>query len=294
MPGASNPLRRLGIKAALVAREVSDLGLSTSSAIVATSVRVAAQDRRDRRAQGGRATSRGPGDLVGVDRVVEAGSVVGAHCRFAEADLELRFLADDLVRLTWGPGTPPPPWAVNPPSPGGPTSSTPVPVAAPQVSVAPDGGGWVVRTAALRVVVAADGAVRFFDADGRLVRHELPPLRRGAARTFRQVLRTDERVAGLGEQAGSVDLRGTTHRLWNRDPGGAWGPGQDPLYCGIPVTVGLHPDGDVLGFFDNSFEADVRIAGPGSPGPSEVTFAGGQLRHYVATGPLPRALTRYA
>jgi len=67
------------------------------------------------------------------------------------------------------------------------------------------------------------------------VRTELAPLRRGPVRTHRAVLRDGERISGLGEQASPVDLRGTTHRLWNRDPGGAWGPGTDPLYCAIPV-----------------------------------------------------------
>ncbi len=103
-------------------------------------------------------------------------------------------------------------------------------------------------------------------------------------------------MAGLGEQASPVDLSGSTHRLWNRDPGGAWGPGQDPLYCGIPVLVGLHPDGDVLVFHENPADATVRIdaARPplgGSPG-LRVTFAGGPLRHLVVAGPLPRLLER--
>ena len=148
-------------------------------------------------------------------------------------------------------------------------------------------------TRQLRVEVSPDGEVRYFGAGGALLRHELPPLRRGPRRTARQVLRPGERVAGLGEQASPVDLRGTTHRLWNRDPGGAWRPGQDPLYCAIPVMVGLHPDGDVLVFHENPYQATVRIddgAGRRARSPSPA----GLLRHYVMAGPLPHCSTATA
>jgi alpha-glucosidase len=291
MPGASDPIGRLVRKASLVVRTVADVGPSTLAAMATSSVRSAVGRRRDRRADAGPATSRGPGDLLSADAVVDAGETVGARCRFAEAELELRFLADDLVRLTWGPGEPPLPWALVDPDVGsGPATAG---------SVAVDGaGGCVVATPALRVVVGGDGSVRFFAPGGALLRHELPPLRRAATRTARFVLRPSERLSGLGEQASTVDLRGTVHRLWNRDPGGAWGPGEDPLYCGIPVIVGLHPAGDVLAFYENPYEAVVRIdaadEGVGSSPRAELTFAGGTLRHYVTAGPLPRLVTRYA
>jgi alpha-glucosidase len=102
----------------------------------------------------------------------------------------------------------------------------------------------------------------------------------------------------LGEQASTVDLRGSKHRLWNRDPGGAWGPGQDPLYCGIPVLVGLHTSGNVLTFYENTYEAQVTAGegalGAGLPVQVDVAFAGGVLRHYVTTGSLPHVMDRYS
>ncbi len=137
----------------------------------------------------------------------------------------------------------------------------------------------------------------FRGPDDRLLRRELPPLRRGAARTARFELRPGERVAGLGEQASPVTLRGTTHRLWNRDPGGAWGPGDDPLYLCVPVLLGLHADGDVLAFFENPHEATVRVDGAAPVAADarvELTFCGGTDRHYVAAGTLPRLLERYS
>lgn len=309
-------------------REASDLGSATSALVVANTMRMAAGGMRDRRAEDGSATARTPGRLLSaeplfldrsaldgslLDEAAAAGSEpVGLRCHFAESELEVRFVRDDVVRLTWGSDDPPIPWALAAPlglsSPTGPVSVTTG--AAARGGVGParasqerdagdsDGPACSAATASMRVVVSPDGEVRIFGAGGALLRHELPPLRRGATRTVRQMLRTGERVAGLGEQASPVDLRGTTHRLWNRDPGGAWGPGQDPLYCAFPVMVGLHPDGDVLVFHDNPYEALVRIDGVaghvGTRPRAEVTFTGGALVHYVVAGPLPRLLDRYS
>ena len=301
MPGDRNPIRKAALKVALALREVSDLGPGTSAAIVSKSLEMSVRQRRDGRAEDRWAARRGPGELLSVEPLAIGDEpVAGVRCCFSEGDLELRFLDDDLVRATWGPGDLPVPWALA-------NHAEPVlagraegPVVSVVVEYADHGegvSGCSVTSPALRVSVAADGTVRYFDHQGALLRHELPPLRRGASRTARHLLRPGERVSGLGEQGSSVDLRGTIHRLWNRDPGGAWGPGQDPLYCGIPVLVGLHPDGDVLAFYENSYEATVRIDGEGSRIGSalhtEITFAGGMLRHYLAVGPLPRLLERY-
>lgn len=302
MPGTSSPVRRALMKLVLSVREVADLGPATSAAIVANSVRMAAAKRRDERAAGRPGPTRGPGRLVSVDpldasdpafHALGGGTgVVGARCRFTESELEVVFLADDVVRVSWGAGEPPLPWALAQPG----QALDPVNVTVG--GEGPDGGGVTLASGALAVEVAADGSVRVVDRAGNLVRHSLPPLRRGPARTARSLLRPGERVCGLGEQASPLDLRGTTHRLWNRDPGGAYGPGEDPLYCGIPVLVGLHPEGDVLSFFENPYDATVRIdAAEGRPGTTpmaELTFSGGMLREYVVGGPLPRLLERYS
>jgi alpha-glucosidase len=293
MPGASSPIRRGFLKLVLSLREVVDLGPSTSVAIVANTLRTEARRRQDDRAEAGSATTRAPGRLSGVEVLGGAdadgsGPVVGARCLFSEAELEVVFVGEDLVRLSWGPADPPVPWAID-------RSAS---LGTPTVTVSAEASGCTLESAALRVVVGPAGAVSYFDGAGVLLRHELPPLRRGAARTARHLLRPGERVSGLGEQAGPVDLRGTTHRLWNRDPGGAWGPGQDPLYCSIPVMVGLHPEGDVLSFYENTYDAVVRVdastARLGASAAVELTFSGGMLRHYVAIGPLPGLLDRYS
>lgn len=323
MPGASNPIRRGLLKAVLATREVVALGPATFAAIVANSLRTEQRRRRDDRSEWRAATTRGPGRLLGaspLDLVAaglgDAGSLggvgakaaasphgadpldpggrgiarpVGARCRFTEAELEVVFLTADMVRLSWGPAEPPVPWALAPAPPSG---------WGAEVSVEALDDGCLLVSAALRVEVSVDGEVRVRRPDGTLVRRELAPLRRGAVRLARFELRDGERVSGLGEQASPLDLRGTDHRLWNRDPGGAWGPGDDPLYCPMPVLVGLHPEDDVLSFYENSYDATVRIGSPPrAPGPPprvELAFSGGMLRHYLAVGPLPSVLERYA
>ena len=78
------------------------------------------------------------------------------------------------------------------------------------------------------------------------------------------------------------------HSLWNRDPGGSWGPGTDPLYMPLPVLVGVHPDGDVLSFDDNPTDGTVTFSGH----EVELRFAGGCMRRHVVVGSLSDLVTR--
>jgi len=287
----------LALKTVLAYHEVADLGASTAGAIVTNTVRTEAQRRRDVRSDGMPATARGPGRLTGLEPLPtlagpgnsHSDACAGARCTFTEADLEVVFLADDVARVTWGPGPAPFPWAL----------AEPRTLQGSSVRLTGDvEQGVVLESGRMTLHVGPDGALSWRNRAAQVVRRELPPLRRGASRTARFELRDGERVCGLGEQASPADLRGTVHRLWNFDPGGVWGPGQDPLYCSIPVLVGLHPDGDVLAFYENSHDATVRID-PGAAKPAgtpraELAFAGGVLRHYVICAPLPRLIERYS
>ena len=290
MSDARSSMRRAVDKGRLALREIVELGPRTMAAVAVGTVQSGIEARRADRITGAAATTRSVGIMTAAEGLTGPEGPVGLRCWFTEGDLEVRFVADDAAVLTWGPSAAPVPWGRSPD--GGP----PGPTAPVELVTGPVDRGARAYAAGLSVTVGPDGAVRFHNAAGRLVRHELAPLRRGPTRTVRSRLRRGERVAGLGEQASPVDLSGTTHRLWNRDPGGAWGPGQDPLYCGIPVLVGLHPDGDVLVFHQNPADATVRIdaARPPLGGSSglRVTFAGGPLRHVVVAGPLPRLLER--
>ena len=194
-------------------------------------------------------------------------------------------VAPDMVRLSWGPDDEPIGWATSP------APQVPAPI---QVDVTVDDGAVIVATPDLTVRVDADG-VTIVDGAGHLRYHELAPLRRGAARTYRRRLRPAESLSGLGEQAVGLDLRGTTLRLWNRDPGGAWGPGQNPLYASIPVTVSRSAAGCTLAFVENSYDAELTTGPPSDDAPVDVEmrFVGGMVRTWVVVGDHAAVLERY-
>ena len=221
-----------------------------------------------------------------------------AQFHFERARLEVSFLAADVVRVSWGPGPDPVPYAVTGDLCG------PVPEAqAHPLDVLRADGAWVLRTSVLEVTVSPDGSMRTARPGGTLLRHESAPVRIGPGWEQSFSMRAGERMCGLGEQASGVDLRGGTYTLWNTDPGGSWGPGRNPLYAGFPVVVSTHPDGALLAFYENSTRATFRFAEPGAPdtarerGDAEtatVRFGGGVLRRYLVAGSLPRLLDRYS
>jgi alpha-glucosidase len=265
------------------------LGLQTVGLIVADSARRAASHRRSRRAPG-----RDAPVLPGVLRRVDAWHPTpgAATFHFDSAQLEVAFLATDVVRVSWGPGPAPVPYAI-----ADDVSWSARGVQAHPIDALRSDSAWVLRSDALEVTVAPEGGVRAAIPGGPVLRQASAPVRRGSTWTLSFTIRPDERLCGLGEQAAGVDLRGGTYRLWNRDPGGSWGPGTTPLYLGIPVLVSTHPEGDVVVFFENSTNAVYRLGGPhaerGCEDTASVTFAGGLARQYLVAGPVPRALDRY-
>lgn len=209
---------------------------------------------------------RGAGPLAG-----------GAQFRFDHADLEIRFLAADLVRVTWSPGTLPIPYALAEKD-------------WPEVPSRLDetAGCWAVASEDLRIEVEPDGSLRFLDSSGRVFRKDAPPLRRGEEVTLRTTLEREDHCYGLGSRAGPLDLRGRTYQMWNRDPGGSYGHGDDPIYVCIPVYLAVGADSSYLVFHENPFRGTLAFGEA-----VEARFEGGALRYYVIPGPPPRALERY-
>jgi alpha-glucosidase len=83
----------------------------------------------------------------------------GGRCRFQHMTLEAQFLAPDLLRMTWLPGTLPVPYAVLR------TEWSP-----PPVRVRQGGTGCQLHSDLLRAEIDMDGSVRVRDAGGRLLR----------------------------------------------------------------------------------------------------------------------------
>lgn len=212
------------------------------------------------------------GKLIGCE-----GRPAGADIRFKHALLEIRFVTDDIARLTWRPGADPAPYGL-------------VQREWPEVKTrcSESAGGWSVSSSALTVTVAAESGIEFTDAAGLLVRREHLPTRRGEEWRHEVELPPEAQVCGLGEHTGSMNVRGSRRRLWNTDPMTAYGPDRDPLYLGIPVLQILGTETQHLAFYENSFPATVD----GRQGLT-LHFEGGALRYYVIPGAPRHTLTRY-
>ncbi|MBN1483462.1 MAG: alpha-glucosidase [Chloroflexia bacterium] len=219
------------------------------------------------------------GDWQGPGRLQEAvPAPAGADVRFQWARLELRFLAPDLLRVTWHPGQLPADYAL-------------APNEWPEVSptLRRDGDGWCLDSQELSVALSAEGGLSFFSAAGELLHRAEPPQWRGPAWRQEAPLDEQERIYGLGERAAGLNLRPGEYAMWNRDPGGSYTPGIDPLYICLPLYLGLHPGGSYLLFYENSHAGHFRFAER-----AEVHFEAGCPRYYLIPGPPARALERYA
>jgi len=274
--------RRALLKAQLALREVSALSPRTVGAIAVNTLTMTVRDahwwlrhRAPRRAVS-------LGTVTGATPIADG---AGLAVTFERGTLHVHALSDSLVRIAWGPGRAPIDVATRDADLDAPTDV--------RVDVAV-GGTCALVTPRARVEVDGDG-VRVLDELGRRRYEELPPLARGTRRVLRRVLREGERVCGLGEQASALDLTGGTHRLWNHDPGGTWGPGQDPLYCAVPVTVGLHPTGPVWALHEVTVEATVTVGAVAHASHGvQVEVQDGALVTYVALGELDEVLTAAA
>ncbi|UFP95548.1 DUF4968 domain-containing protein [Gloeobacter morelensis MG652769] len=209
----------------------------------------------------------------------------GVHCRFEHSELTVRFLAVDLVRCDWLSERLPVPYAI---------ARDEWPAVAVEVQAGAQ--GIEATTGAMRVRVTPDGRVRFADADGRILRAELPPDHQRGGWVHRVSLAEEERIYGLGERAAPLNLRqardagggATAFQMWNFDMAGRYGPGADPLYISIPLYISLQPQGSYLVFYENSFPAAFTFKQE-----AVAAFEGGALRYYVGIGPVEKLLERY-
>ena len=206
--------------------------------------------------------------------------------------LEIRLLAPNLARVRYlqaDSDTPDPvPYAIRKPL----SAWAPVPFVAIQN---PD--AYLIQTSDMTVGVhLTTGRVFYAQVDGVLLRADLDVgwAITGACR-HRVALSEGEALFGLGERATPHDRRGRTHVMWNVDPAG-YRDGDDPINMVIPALVGTVPNGEgtasYLALYENPYYG-VFDLGEGSPDIAEHRFTGGELRTYVAVGPLPDLLERY-
>ncbi|MFC9342794.1 TIM-barrel domain-containing protein [Streptomyces sp. NPDC057021] len=260
--------------------------------------------------------ARVPGPASGAEAAPGGGTV-----RFARSSLRIRVSSGGTVFWGWDGADPLPSYAL--------AGEAPEPD--PRASLEPDtDGGWRIVAERVTVAVSRHGAVEIRTPGGVMLRRDLPPrwwepVARAAAPgaepgrggrpvagaapsdgAVRWVQRSevpaDARFFGLGGRSAGPRLRDGAYRLWNTDPKGSFGPGDDPLYLTMPVQFVVSDAGTHLAFHDNSWDGRVTLAegeeGAGSghdrPGTSEVRMGGGPLRCWVVVGTPARVLHGWA
>ncbi|MEU9355563.1 glycoside hydrolase family 31 protein [Streptomyces griseoloalbus] len=255
---------------------------------------------RRRRADATGLPPRGPerARVPGTVREVEPG-LGGGLIRFSRSELRIFVAVNGAVFWGWDGAAPEPSYAL--------AGRCPDPD--PRAALEPDKeGGWRVVAERVTVVVSRHGAVEVLTPGGVPLRRDLPPrwwepVGGGAARWMqRSEVPADARFFGLGGRASGPRLRDGTYRLWNTDPGGAFGPGDDPLPITMPVQMVVADAGTHLVFHDNSWDGSVTVregeegAGSGHDraGTSELRMDGGPLRCWVMVGTPARVLLAWA
>ncbi|MFD3518266.1 glycoside hydrolase family 31 protein [Streptomyces sp. NPDC058657] len=130
----------------------------------------------------------------------------------------------------------------------------------------------------------------------------VPGARGGAAGAGRWMQRSevaaDARFFGLGGRANGPRLRDGAYGLWNTDPGGSFGPEDDPLSLTMPVQFVVSDAGAHLAFYDNSWDGTFVLregeegggSGHDRAGCSELRMTAGPLRCWVVVGTPARVL----
>ncbi|MEV6166407.1 glycoside hydrolase family 31 protein [Streptomyces sp. NPDC052052] len=270
-------------------RSVRMVGSVRGLRVLRSSLRRRAADARALRRPGAE-RARAPGLVVGAEPGPGGGVV-----RFARSELLIRVAVGGSVFWGWDGAGPLPSYALD----------GAAPEVDPRARLEPDkDGGWQVVSERLTVVVSRHGGVELRTPGGVVLRRELPPLwwepvAGGAPRWVqRSEVPADARFFGLGGRASGPRLRDGVYGLWNTDPGGRFGPGDDPLYLTMPVQVVVADAGTHLVFHDNTWSGRVRLregeegAGSGHdrPGTCEVRLDGGPLRCWVLAGTPARVL----
>ena len=218
----------------------------------------------------------------------------GARLEADQGTLGITLFASDLVRVDYCPKNAPAaatrvPYAILKP-----LDAWPV----PDFVVTQDADAYLLQTADMVVGVhVSTGRLFLATADGTLLRADIDAgWGNSGALRHRVTLAKDERLLGLGERTTPHDRRGRTHILWNTDPAG-YKDGDDPINLNIPVMVSAIPQDDGttashLVFYENPYYAEFDL-GNTAHDIAEHRFAGGELRCYLAVGPLPTLLERY-
>lgn len=197
--------------------------------------------------------------------------------KFKQYQLEILLFGRSAYRITWLPASLPVPYAIAQP---------PAPIDQYSVDLKTD---YVSITAPKsRLDIDFQGKLKFFNAANQLVRLELPPKFYASGWQHQAELHPHEALFGLGLRAAELNLRGRKFTAWNKDPGGVYDPGDDPLYFCIPSYLGASPAGTYLIFYENYHRGEFDFSNH-----ANVSFVDGALRYYLFTGSPAEVLADY-
>jgi alpha-glucosidase len=206
-----------------------------------------------------------PGDIRQVTPISS-----GACIEFTQATLEIIFLSQNLIRISWGPGKPPLPYTINK-----------FDWEQQHPFIETNNNGCIMRCVKMNLIVSQMGEISFLDSQHFILHNDKPPVRYGDGWQLTTILKKEDHIYGFGERASSLNLRPGNYCSWNTDVKGNYSTGTDPLYIGTPIYLSLSNSGSHLVYFENSFKSKYCI------GDNLVaSFEGGMLRYYLVFGSL--------
>lgn len=194
----------------------------------------------------------------------------GIHAEFDHSDVDVTFLSKNIIKVSWEPERAPFPYTID---------KSDWEDTRPDVSLNKE--NCSLSFYGYKVTIGDSGEIRFIDNNEKTFRIDTPPIRIGTSVRLITKLHPEEHICGLGERAGSLNLRPGKYTSWNSDIGGNYSTGDDPLYIGTPVYLSISTNGIYLVFFENSYKSAYKIDDQ-----FEATFDGGIIRYYVIFGSL--------
>lgn len=144
-----------------------------------------------------------------------------------------------------------------------------------------------------RIIVHKDGRISLLGSDGSLLRTDSAPEISDDEIATRTTIREASSIHGFGEKALGFNLRGTRMELWNHDPDGSYGPGDDPLYIGIPVYMDLLNAEGYLAFYNNPSKSHADVCSS-EKNQVSLIFSGGGLDYFLCTGSMQKLASMFS
>jgi alpha-glucosidase len=194
----------------------------------------------------------------------------GIQIDFKNANLELIFISENIIRISWTPGRPPVPCTI-----------TKNDWEIPDPTVSHENSSHRISLGNYEVNIDADGEISIGEINGNVLRRDKPPILKGKGWNLSTVLLPEERIYGLGERASNFNLRPGIYKSWNTDASGSYSTGDDPIYICTPIYLSHSSRGNYLVYYENSYPSEFVIKDM-----LQSFFTGGMLRYYVFVGSL--------